>query len=177
MVGEIGDQETAIMAIQAALTGHMVFSTLHTNDAAGAVTRLLDLGIEPYLVASSLIAVLAQRLVRKNCPQCAAIYTPPDEELLRLGLSTGTRGKFQKGVGCEFCRQSGYHERVGLFELLTIEPSIRKLIQDRANATTIREEASSLGMRLLRDNGISKVLSGQTTIDEVVRVASRAVVE
>jgi general secretion pathway protein E len=166
------------MAIQAALTGHMVFSTLHTNDAAGAITRLLDLGIEPYLVASSLIAVLAQRLVRKNCPHCAASYDPPDEELLRLGLSLETHDKkLQKGIGCEYCRQSGYHERIGLFELLTIEPSIRKLIQDRANATMIREEASSLGMRLLRDDGIGKVFSGHTTIDEVARVASRAVVE
>jgi general secretion pathway protein E len=177
MVGEIRDQETAIMAIQAALTGHMVFSTLHTNDAAGAITRLLDLGIEPYLVASSLIAVLAQRLVRKNCPQCAASLIPPEEELLRIGLPVNTQGDFKKGFGCDFCRQSGYHERIGLFELLTVEPSIRKLIQDRANATTIREAASSLGMRLLRDDGIGKVLVGRTTIDEVARVASRAVVE
>jgi general secretion pathway protein E len=176
MVGEIRDQETAIMAIQAALTGHMVFSTLHTNDAAGAITRLLDLGIEPYLVASSLIAVLAQRLVRKNCPQCSVLYEPGDE-LLRIGLSAETSGTFKRGNGCEFCRQSGYHERIGLFELLTVEPSIRKLIQDRANATTIREEASKLGMQLLRDDGIGKVLSGRTTIDEVARVASRAVIE
>ena len=177
MVGEIRDQETAIMAIQAALTGHMVFSTLHTNDAAGAVTRLLDLGIEPYLVASSLVAVLAQRLVRKNCTQCAEPFIPTDEELLRLGLPTDTHGDFQTGTGCDFCRQSGYHERIGLFELLTVEPSIRKLIQDRANATTIREEASLLGMRLLRDDGLDKLLFGRTTIDEVARVASRAVVE
>jgi general secretion pathway protein E len=177
MVGEIRDQETAIMAIQAALTGHMVFSTLHTNDAAGAITRLLDLGIEPYLVASSLIAVLAQRLVRKNCPQCAAPYTPPDEELLRLGMPTKIDGNIQKGIGCEYCRMSGYHERIGLFELLTVEPSMRKLIQERANATMIREEASSLGMKLLRDDGISKVLGGRTTLDEVARVASRAVIE
>ncbi|MDR3198692.1 MAG: Flp pilus assembly complex ATPase component TadA [Planctomycetaceae bacterium] len=176
MVGEIRDQETAIMAIQAALTGHMVFSTLHTNDAAGAITRLLDLGIEPYLVASSLIAVLAQRLVRKNCPQCSVSYEPGDE-LLRIGLPVDTSGTYKKGAGCEFCRQSGYHERIGLFELLTVEPSIRKLIQDRANATTIREEASKLGMQLLRDDGIGKVLSGRTTIDEVARIASRAVVE
>ncbi len=177
MVGEIRDQETAIMAIQAALTGHMVFSTLHTNDAAGAITRLLDLGIEPYLVASSLIAVLAQRLVRKNCPECATSYIPQDEELLRVGLTPGTTGNYKKGVGCEYCRRSGYHERIGLFELLTVEPSIRKLIQERANATTIREEASSLGMNLLRDDGLGKVFSGRTTLDEIARVASRAVVE
>jgi len=177
MVGEIRDQETAVMAIQAALTGHMVFSTLHTNDAAGAITRLLDLGIEPYLVASSLVTVLAQRLVRKNCPQCSVPYRPPDEELLRLGLPLDSQGDFQKGTGCESCRMSGYHERIGLFELLTVEPSIRKLIQERANATTIREEASLLNMKLLRDDGIGKVLSGRTTIDEVARVAVRAAVE
>jgi general secretion pathway protein E len=137
----------------------------------------LDLGIEPYLVASSLVAVLAQRLVRKNCPQCATSYRPAEEELLRIRLPIDTQGDFQKGCGCEFCRQSGYHERIGLFELLTIEPSLRKLVQERANATTIREKASSLGMQLLRDDGIDKVLAGRTTIDEVARVASHAVVE
>ncbi|MDO5554798.1 MAG: type II secretion system ATPase GspE [Planctomycetia bacterium] len=177
MVGEIRDQETAVMAIQAALTGHMVFSTLHTNDAAGAITRLLDLGIEPYLVASSLIAVLAQRLVRKNCPYCSRPYTPDTAERALFGLANDSPGQFKKGTGCNFCRQSGYHERIGLFELLTVEASIRKLIQDRANATAIREEASALGMRLLRDDGLGKVFDGRTTFDEITRVAARANIE
>ena len=173
MVGEIRDQETAIMAIQSALTGHMVFSTLHTNDSAGAITRLLDLGIEPYLVASSLVAVLTQRLVRKNCPSCARPYRPDETELLRLGLAPKTAGAFQKGTGCDKCRQSGYHERIGLFELLTVEQSIRTLIQNRSNATEIRNTATKMNMRLLKDDGIRKILTGRTTIDEVVRVANR----
>jgi general secretion pathway protein E len=176
MIGEIRDHETAVMAIQSALTGHLVFSTLHTNDAASAVTRLLDLGIEPYLVASSLEAVLAQRLVRKVCGQCRQPFVPSDEQLLRLGLSRAriAGSPLWQGPGCEACRRSGYSGRLGIFELLTVDTEIRQRIQQRANATEIRDVAMAHGMRLLRDDGIAKILSGATTLDEVVRVATRA---
>ena len=175
MIGEIRDHETAVMAIQSALTGHLVFSTLHTNDAASAVTRLLDLGIEPYLVASSLEAVLAQRLVRKICPECREPCVPSDEELLRMGLNrTHLAGKpLWHGRGCPACRQSGHSGRLGIFELLVIDADVRLKIQERANATEIREVAIAHGMRLLQEDGIAKILSGATTLDEVVRVATR----
>lgn len=176
MIGEIRDRETAVMAIQSALTGHLVFSTLHTNDAASAVTRLLDLGIEPYLAASSLVAVLAQRLVRNICPDCAAPCMPTDDELQRLGLDRTMieNRPLRQGTGCQNCRQSGFHERFGLFELLVVDAEVRHRIQSRANATEIRNVAVAAGMRLLRDNGINKILEGTTTIDEVARVAMRA---
>ena len=176
MVGEIRDHETAVMAIQSALTGHLVFSTLHTNDAASAVTRLLDLGIEPYLVASSLVAVLAQRLVRKICPECREPFVPLDEELLRIGLHRAQlAGKpLWRGKGCPACRQSGHSGRLGIFELLVIDADIRLKIQERANATEIRDVAIAHGMRLLQEDGIDKIISGVTTLDEVVRVATRA---
>ncbi len=175
MVGEIRDHETAVMAIQSALTGHLVFSTLHTNDAASAVTRLLDLGIEPYLLASSLIAVLAQRLVRRICPDCAEQYTPSDDELQRLGLDRGKIAgrSFWRGGGCDTCRKSGYRERLGLFELLFVDATIRDQIQSRANATQIRDTAVARGMRLLCNDGVEKLLSGKTSSDEVNRVAAR----
>jgi general secretion pathway protein E len=175
MVGEIRDQETAVMAIQSALTGHLVFSTLHTNDAASAVTRLLDLGIEPYLVASSLVAVLAQRLVRRICPDCSESYAPGDDELQRLNLKRDALGdrSLCRGRGCDACRKSGYRERLGLFELLFVDSTIRDLIQSRANATQIRDAAVSKGMRLLYQDGIEKLLAGKTTIAEVSRVAAR----
>lgn len=175
MVGEIRDHETAVMAIQSALTGHLVFSTLHTNDAASAVTRLLDLGIEPYLVASSLVAVLAQRLVRKNCRECTAPYLPLEEDLLRLGLARAdiAGGRISRGSGCESCRGSGYRERIGIFELLVVDHVVRERVQCRANATDVRKAAVENGMRLLREDGIDKMMSGSTTIDEVVRVAMK----
>ena len=176
MIGEIRDHETAVMAIQSALTGHLVFSTLHTNDAASAVTRLLDLGIEPYLVASSVIAVLAQRLVRKICQECAAPYLPAEEDLLRLGLhrSDIAGSRISRGAGCEACRGSGYRERIGIFELLSVDAAIRDGIQRRANATEIREAAIAGGMRLLGEDGIDKIKSGMTTVDEVARVAMKS---
>ena len=156
MVGEIRDQETAEMAIQASLTGHLVFSTLHTNDAASAVTRLLDLGIEPYLVASSLIASLAQRLVRKLCVHCKL----PAEN-----------GEFT-AVGCAECRDTGFHGRLGLFELLVVNDQCRELVQSRGNAAEIRESALNAGMRLLSADGLDKVKQGLTTQAEVLRVTS-----
>jgi general secretion pathway protein E len=187
MVGEIRDEETAVMAIQSALTGHLVFSTLHTNDAASAVTRLLDLGIEPYLVASSVAAVLAQRLVRSNCGQCVRSYEPTADELLRLGLQGMSRSSeddrslarlenatFKQGTGCETCRHTGYRGRLGIFELLVVNDTVRSQVQDRANATQIRDSALANGMRLLREDGIAKACAGKTTLDEVLRVTVRA---
>ena len=165
MVGEIRDQETAEMAIQSALTGHLVFSTLHTNDAASAVTRLLDLGIEPYLTASSVIAVLAQRLVRKLCRHCKrAVPAGRSDEL--------TSGPRYEAVGCPACRRTGYQGRVGIFELLVVNDAIRELIQTRANAQAIRTQAMRDGMTLLSADGIRKVGEGVTTLDEVVRVTT-----
>lgn len=161
MVGEIRDRETAVMAIQASLTGHLVFSTLHTNDAASAVTRLLDLGIEPYLVASSLVAALAQRLIRKICPQCKVEVT--DSESLRYA-----------GLGCDACRQTGYQGRVGLFELLVVNDECRQIVQSLGNATEIRRAAQASGMALLEEDGMRKVAAGLTTIEEVLRVAKPA---
>jgi type II secretory ATPase GspE/PulE/Tfp pilus assembly ATPase PilB-like protein len=175
MVGEIRDHETAVMAIQSALTGHLVLSTLHTNDAASAVTRLLDLGIEPYLLASSLIGVVAQRLVRRVCAQCAAPARPPDEEMAQLGWHRA-RGEsppldgLRAGAGCAVCRRTGYRGRIGLFELLVVDDTLRRNIQARANSTQIKTAAIAGGMATLRDDGIAKALAGATTIDEVVRV-------
>lgn len=156
MIGEIRDYETAEMAIQSALTGHLVFSTLHTNDAASAVTRLLDLGIEPFLVASSVIGVLSQRLVRRICQKCK----PTDVE--RVG---------EKGEGCEDCRKTGFRGRVGVFELMTIEEEIRRQIQQRANAAEISDLARQGGMKTLREDGKRKVDAGFTTREEVLRIS------
>ena len=175
MVGEIRDRETAVMGIQSALTGHLVFSTLHTNDAASAVTRLLDLGIEPYLVASSLSAVLAQRLVRRICPECAESYPPSSTDLEFLGMEPQNMiGQLLwRGSGCDSCRRSGYRERLGVFELLVINAAIRDQIQTQANATEIRDTAVTHGMKLLRDDCLAKLLAGKTTIEEVARIAAR----
>ena len=173
MVGEIRDRETATMAIQSSLTGHLVFSTLHTNDAASAVTRLLDLGIEPYLVASSVVAVLAQRLVRRVCPSCSTPYDPTPEDLRWLGVARQSATNMRVGPGCPACRKTGYKGRLGTFELLVVDESIRRLIQARETASTIKEAAVRAGTRTLRDDGVSKILSGQTTIPEVDRVTMR----
>ena len=174
MVGEIRDQETAVMAIQSALTGHLVFSTLHTNDAASAVTRLLDLGVEPYLVASSLVGVLAQRLVRRVCADCGVQVTVSDESNRVLGLTAGSIRTSSRGQGCETCRGSCYKGRQGLFELLTLDDASRGLIQERAAAGTIKEHAISVGMTTLRDDGLAKIRAGVTTPEEVVRVTTRS---
>jgi general secretion pathway protein E len=175
MVGEIRDAETATMAIQSALTGHLVFSTLHTNDAASAVTRLLDLGIEPYLAASSLIGVLAQRLVRTLCPHCSQSMTPNQTELAWLGADLEQASDLRTSHGCEACRHSGHRGRIGIFELLTMDAYIRQLVHQRAPAGEIKAASVKRGMRTLRDDGIRKVLTGQTTLAEVERVAARDV--
>ncbi|MGB0766893.1 MAG: type II secretion system ATPase GspE [Phycisphaeraceae bacterium] len=177
MIGEIRDRETAVMAIQAALTGHLVFSTLHTNDAASAVTRLLDLGIEPYLVSSSLVGVLAQRLVRRVCEKCAEPYVPKQAELDALGHrpTADELSGYRKGRGCEACRGTGYHGRVGCFELLTVDDQVRSLVHDRATAASINAAAKQAGMHALADDGLVKVGMGLTTLEEVMRVSVRAV--
>jgi general secretion pathway protein E len=176
MVGEIRDHETAVMAIQSALTGHLVFSTLHTNDAASAVTRLLDLGIEPYLVSSSLLAVLAQRLVRKVCEKCSTEKWLTLEDGSQLGITQASSAerRYRAGSGCPACRNTGFRGRVAICELLRVDDSIRKHIQSRASATEIRDAAIRTGMRLLRDDGIAKVIAGVTTPGEVARVSVRS---
>ncbi len=175
MVGEIRDAETARMAIQSALTGHLVFSTLHTNDAAGAVARMLDLGVEPYLLASSLLGVLAQRLVRRICPACRRPETPTDADRRRWGLDDGVAlpAGLHRGVGCERCLDTGYRERMGIFELLAINEPIRELILHRAKASSLKTESVAAGMTTLRADGLAKAAEGLTTMDEVARVTGR----
>ncbi|MEL7499554.1 MAG: ATPase, T2SS/T4P/T4SS family [Planctomycetota bacterium] len=176
MVGEIRDRETAEMAIQSALTGHLVFSTLHTNDAASAINRLLDLGIEPYLVASSLLGVLAQRLVRRVCQQCKQAYEGSRSTPALVDQWNSDVLQKYVGLGCEICRRTGFQGRVGLFELMVIDDKIRELVQSHSNASVIREMARQHGMKLLREDGIEKVKQGLTTLDEVVRVSMDEVV-
>ena len=185
MVGEIRDTETAEMAIQASLTGHLVFSTLHTNDAAGAFTRLTDMGVEPFLVSSTLIASLAQRLVRRLCSHCKEVYHPTEEELSEIGLSSlelhqqtdqGHIYKPREG-GCEECNGLGYRGRTGIYELLMVDDSVKKLVMNRMDSGTIKKEAGRQGMRSLRDDGAIKVLRGLTSIEEILRVTSEGLEE
>lgn len=173
MVGEIRDLETAEIAIQAALTGHLVLSTIHTNDAPGAITRLVDMGVEPFLVASSIIGILAQRLVRTLCPQCKESYEATVEEVRELGLAVdvvGSRPKFWRGKGCQNCLNTGYRSRVGIYELMLPTDEIRQLILQNVDANTIKKKAMSQGMRTLREDGARKVLVGMTSSAEVLRV-------
>jgi general secretion pathway protein E len=175
MVGEIRDAETAKMAIQSALTGHLVFSTLHTNDAAGAVARMLDLEVEPYLLASSLLGVLAQRLVRQICPSCRVPYEPTPRDLVAWNLAEGElpERKFFRGAGCPACQGTGSRGRLGVFELLTVNEEIRERILQHERATGIKALAIAGGMTSLRAAGLAKVAAGITTMDEVARVTSR----
>jgi len=173
MIGEIRDAETAEIAIQAALTGHLVFSTLHTNDSFGAVSRLLDMGIEPYLVSSSLLGVMAQRLVRRVCQDCRQAYDPAESEMRDIGLTPqAVQGRpfYRPGSGCETCHGKGYRGRSGIHELLLLTDAIRALVMQRVDAAAIRRAAVESGMRTLRDDGAEKVLAGLTTVEEVVRV-------
>ncbi|MHC5082693.1 MAG: type II secretion system ATPase GspE [Planctomycetota bacterium] len=170
MVGEVRDNETAAMAIQSSLTGHLVFSTLHTNDAAGAISRLLDFGVEPYLVSSSLVCVLAQRLVRRICSDCKTAYDPPGHELRDLGIMDEKAGPFYVGAGCAKCYETGYRGRTGIYELMTLNDSVRDLIYERQSAGAIKKKALADGMQTLRMDGARKVLEGETTIAEVLRV-------
>jgi general secretion pathway protein E len=173
MVGEIRDLETAEIAIRAALTGHLVFSTLHTNDAPSAITRLIDMGAEDYLIASSLVGVLAQRLVRVICPHCKARVEPVQEMLDEIGFPRGygyAASDFYEGSGCEKCSHTGFVGRVGIYELMMINDELRKLIIGKADSNQIRKKALECGMRSLRDDGWLKVRQGTTTISEVLRV-------
>ncbi|MBN2359187.1 MAG: type II secretion system ATPase GspE [Deltaproteobacteria bacterium] len=175
MVGEIRDRETAEIAIQASLTGHLVLSTVHTNDAAGAITRLVDMQVEPFLVASSLIGILAQRLVRVLCADCRAPYTPSDAELAQIGveLKPGERRPdIYRARGCPRCGQTGYQGRSGIYELMTISDEVRQLILKNVDSVTIKRAAMRHGMVSLREDGAHKVLTGLTTIEEVCRVTA-----
>lgn len=171
MVGEIRDLETAEIAVQASLTGHLVFSTLHTNDAAGAVTRLIDMGVEPFLISSTLEAVLGQRLIRTICKECRTAYEPEDEQLERLGLTRSQidNRPFYYGAGCAKCNDTGYRGRRGIYEYLRIKDPIRTLISERKPSLVMREKAVELGMRTLREDGIRCILDGYTTVEEVLK--------
>ena len=171
MIGEIRDAETADIAMEAALTGHLVFSTLHTNDAPSAVTRLLDIGVKPFLVASALRAAMAQRLVRAICEKCKEAYTPTERELKMLGtLSKTVPERMYHGAGCDKCGRSGYKGRKGIFEIFKVDDTIQRLIFDHAPATLLRQRAREMGMRTLREDGMLKVASGMTSLQEVLRV-------
>jgi general secretion pathway protein E len=179
MVGEIRDLETAEIAIQAALTGHLVFSTLHTNDSFGAMTRLLDMGIEPFLVSSSVMAVMAQRLVRRVCASCREPYQPTREEMEELGIAPQRlMGKtiYKLGQGCPQCKRTGYRGRTGIHELLIVDDEVRTLVMKSADAATIRRAATARGMNTLREDGADKVVEGITTIEEILRVTQEDLV-
>jgi general secretion pathway protein E len=179
MVGEVRDAETARMAIQSSLTGHLVFSTVHTNDSAGTISRLLDLGVEPYLVSSSLIAIMAQRLLRRVCPDCKKAYEPTPRELRELGLGDlplNSDAKFYLGAGCSKCFQTGYRGRTGIYELMLVTEEIQNLIYQRTSAGAIKKVALDAGLQTLRMDGARKVLAGITTIPEVLRVTQADVI-
>jgi type IV pilus assembly protein PilB len=175
LVGEMRDQETASMGIQASLTGHLVFSTLHTNDAPSAITRMIDMGVPGYLVASTVIAVLAQRLVRTVCSRCRQQYKPREAELEAAGipLELAAKGNFMKGKGCNHCQRSGYRGRTGIHELMMVTPKVREMIFDAKSNADIRRIAITQGMKTLYIDGIEKAIKGMTTLDEVFRVAKR----
>jgi type II secretory ATPase GspE/PulE/Tfp pilus assembly ATPase PilB-like protein len=171
LVGEMRDAETAIIAIEASLTGHLVFSTLHTNDAPGAVARLTEMGIEPFLTASSVIGVLAQRLVRTICPRCKESYTPPTEAFRRLNLPVSAdEVTFYRGTGCQFCRQTGYKGRIGVYEMMILDNELRELILQRAPTHVLRQAALEAGMITLKQDAMQKILEGVTTMEEALRV-------
>ncbi|HTT77844.1 MAG TPA: type II secretion system ATPase GspE [Candidatus Binataceae bacterium] len=171
MVGEIRDSETAEIAIQAALTGHLVFSTLHTNDSFGALTRLVDMGIEPFLVSSSVLAVIAQRLVRMVCQDCRQAYDPSEAELTRIGLMRNQlKGPIYRPTGCKLCRNTGYRGRMAIQELMIMDDEVRGLVMQKADASMIRRACTSRGMTLLRQDGADRIMAGQTTIEELLRV-------
>lgn len=175
MVGEIRDSETAQIAVQAALTGHLVFSTLHTNDAASALTRLIDMDIETFLISSSVIGVIAQRLVRVICEKCKEEYTPGKNVLSGLNIKDGSNNdgkiKLYRGTGCSFCKNTGYFGRTSIYELVVLDEEIRALIISKASSNIIKDTAIKKGMKTLKDSGLEKVMQGVTTLEEVIRVA------
>ncbi len=172
MVGEIRDQETAMIAVEAALTGHSVLATLHTNDAPGAITRLMDMGVESFLIASAVVGVLAQRLVRLICPKCKESYTPPKDAVRRLGIEIedGAEVTFSRGRGCDYCKGSGYKGRIGIYELMPVTDKVRDLILANGSSYSIKDVAIEQGMKTLRDDAIQKILLGMTTVEESLRV-------
>ncbi|HOX15526.1 MAG TPA: type II secretion system ATPase GspE [Smithellaceae bacterium] len=172
LIGEIRDRETAEIAIQSSLTGHLVFSTLHTNDAASSITRLIDMGIEPFLVTSSIVAIIAQRLVRVLCPHCKEVYTPDEETLVNLDLNQSVLrdNTFYRKKGCNLCMQTGFHGRSAIFEIMVVDDNIKRLVLKTSDATQINELAIKQGMITLRQDGIQKVMAGVTTTEEVLRV-------
>ncbi len=170
LVGEIRDLETAEITVQASLTGHLVFTTLHTNDAPSSIARLLDLGLEPFLITATLEGIVGQRLVRTICPRCKEAFAPTDEMLLELALTPDmvTGKKFFHGAGCDYCRGTGYSGRVGIYEIMLIDEDIRTLIIERRSSNMLREAARKRGMRTLRESGLLAIFDGQTTIEEIV---------
>ncbi|HOF87408.1 MAG TPA: GspE/PulE family protein [Armatimonadota bacterium] len=176
LVGEIRDVETAQIAIQSSLTGHVVFSTLHTNDAPSTVTRLIDMGVEPYMLTATLEAVVAQRLVRKICERCRKEFTPTEDMLMELNLRPAdVRGKrFHYGPGCDYCNNTGYKGRMAIFEILSLDDEIREIVMGQGSTQAIREAAVRKGMRCLRDSGLLAIYDGDTTIEEVVRETIQA---
>lgn len=176
MVGEVRDYETAEMAIRSSLTGHLVFSTLHTNDAAGAVTRLTDMGVEPFLISSTMIASIAQRLVRCVCPVCAEEYTPAAAEIDQFGMAGAdlSNAHFRKGKGCETCRHTGYKGRLAIYEILPFTNAVKELTNQRIPSTEIKRRGREQGMRTLREAGWTQICRGRTTLEEVMRVTSDA---
>ena len=175
MIGEMRDSETAHIAVQSALTGHLVFSTLHTNDAVSSLTRMMDMGIAPFLISSSVIGVMAQRLVRQICPRCIEEYTPGEDVLenLKVNFKVPEPGKLKlyRGKGCDYCKNTGYRGRTAIFEIVRINDEIRSMIMKNSSSNEIKETAIKNGMRTLLDSGVEKALEGITTIDEVLRVA------
>jgi type II secretory ATPase GspE/PulE/Tfp pilus assembly ATPase PilB-like protein len=173
MIGEIRDVETANIAINAALTGHLVFSTLHTNDAPSAVARLVDIGVQPFLVSSAVRAIVAQRLVRKLCPKCKEPAELSEADMISLGLDASqlAGANVMRGAGCSHCKNLGYKGRMGIFEIFTIDDEVRHMINNKASTVELRKRAREMGMRTLREDGIRKVLSGMTTAEEVISVS------
>jgi len=175
MIGEIRDLETADIAINASLTGHLVFSTLHTNDAPSAVSRLIDIGVKPFLVASSVRAIMAQRLVRKICKHCKEEYSPTDTEFSLLGPAAEQvrQAQLYRGAGCAECNATGYRGRIGIFEICMVNQELQNMIFERLSSSELRAKARELGMRTLREDGLRKVVAGSTTLEEVLRVTMK----
>ena len=171
LVGEVRDLETGQISVQAALTGHLVLTTLHTNDAPSAIARLLDLGVESFLITATLEAVIAQRLVRRICSSCKADYDPNEEQLMELQLTPEEVGdrKFFYGKGCDYCNNTGYRGRTGLYEIMVMDDRIRDLIMESASTAVIRREAVKRGMRTLRESGLMAIFDGISSVDEVVK--------
>jgi general secretion pathway protein E/type IV pilus assembly protein PilB len=172
MIGEIRDLDTANIAVQASLTGHLVFSTLHTNDAPSAVTRLIDIGVKPFLVASSIRAIMAQRLIRKVCQRCKEPYHPTQYEmdLLKLNAAELEKATIFRGRGCGECGRTGYHGRMGIYEIFELDEDVRQLIYEKVASNVIRSRARELGMRTLREDGVRKIMAGITTPEEVISI-------